>query len=176
MNAPSRSRYRVAIVGAGVIGLFTAWHLARAGVRDVLVVDRGFLSSGASGRNGGGIRQQWETSATVRLARESVLAYRRFGRDFGDNVWFRQGGYLFLAETPEELERLRTVQRVVAIEGLPAIVLDPGSIPRYAPGLDLTRVVGATFLASDGAAYVAEPLNPLGVSAADIPALLKAYQ
>ncbi|HEY6238198.1 MAG TPA: FAD-binding oxidoreductase [Thermoplasmata archaeon] len=153
MNAPSRSRYRVAIVGAGVIGLFTAWHLAVAGLRDVLVVDRGFLSSGASGRNGGGIRQQWETRATVRLARESVQAYRRFGADFGYNVWFRQGGYLFLAENERELERLKAVQRVVAGEGLPAVVLDPASIPRHAPGLDLTRVVGATFLRSDGTLY-----------------------
>ena len=153
MNAPSRTRYRVVIVGAGVIGLFTAWHLARAGVRDVLVVDRGFLSSGASGRNGGGVRQQWETAATVRLARESVAAYRRFGRDFGYNVWFRQGGYLFLAETALELARLRSVRGVVAGEGLPSVELDVASIPRYAPGLDLSRVAGATFLATDGTLY-----------------------
>ena len=130
-----RDRYRVVIVGAGIIGLFTAWHLARAGVSDILVVERGFLSSGASGRNGGGVRQQWDTRATVRLARESVHAFRNFGKEFGYNIWFRQGGYLFLAETEEELERLRAVQRVVASEGLPARILDPGEIARHAPAL-----------------------------------------
>ena len=149
----NRNQYRVVVVGAGIIGLFTAWHLARAGVSDVLVVDRGFLSNGASGRNGGGVRQQWETRATVRLARESVHAFRDFGKEFGYNIWFRQGGYLFLAETEEELERLRAVHRVVASEGLPARVLDPAQIARYAPALSLDRVVGGTYLASDGTVY-----------------------
>jgi sarcosine oxidase, subunit beta len=149
----NRSRYRVVVVGAGIIGLFTAWHLARAGVSDVLVVDRGFLSNGASGRNGGGVRQQWETRATVRLARESVGAFRDFGREFGYNIWFRQGGYLFLAGTEEELERLRAVQRVVASEGLPARILDPSQIARRAPALSLEHVVGGTYLATDGTVY-----------------------
>jgi glycine/D-amino acid oxidase-like deaminating enzyme len=148
-----RDRYRVVIVGAGIIGLFTAWHLARAGVSDILVVERGFLSSGASGRNGGGVRQQWDTRATVRLARESVHAFRSFGKEFGYNIWFRQGGYLFLAENEEELERLRAVQRVVASEGLPARILDPGQIARHAPALSLEHVVGGTYLASDGTVY-----------------------
>jgi sarcosine oxidase, subunit beta len=149
----NRNRYRVVVVGAGIIGLFTAWHLARAGVSDVLVVDRGFLSNGASGRNGGGVRQQWDTRATVRLARESVRAFRDFGKEFGYNIWFRQGGYLFLAGTEEELERLRAVQRVVASEGLPARILDPSQIARHAPSLSLDHVVGGTYLATDGTVY-----------------------
>ncbi|MCI4360733.1 MAG: FAD-dependent oxidoreductase, partial [Thermoplasmata archaeon] len=72
MTAPSREAYRVVVVGAGIVGLFTAYHLARAGAGPILVVDRTFLSGGASGRNGGGVRQQWETVPTIRLARESV--------------------------------------------------------------------------------------------------------
>lgn len=153
MNSPTRSEYRAAIVGGGIVGLYTAYHMARAGASPLIVLDRGFLSAGASGRNGGGVRQQWETVATVRLARESVAAYRRFGIDFGYNVWFRQGGYLFLAESAPELDRLRAVQRVVAGEGLPARVLTPSEIPRYAPDLALDRIVGATFLGSDGTLY-----------------------
>ncbi len=149
----NRNRYRVVVVGAGVIGLFTAWHLARAGVTDVLVVERGFLSSGASGRNGGGVRQQWDTRATIGLARESVAAFRHFGKEFGYNIWFRQGGYLFLAETEEELDRLRAVQKVVASEGLPARVLDPSQVASIAPSLALDRILGATFLGSDGTVF-----------------------
>jgi sarcosine oxidase subunit beta len=153
LTVPSRDRYHVVIVGAGVVGLFTAYHLARGGVGPILVVDRGFLSSGASGRNGGGIRQQWDTVATIRLARESVAAYREFGREFGYNIWFRQGGYLFLAESAPELERLRTVQRVVAREGLAARSVTPTEIGRLASCLNLDRVVGGTFLSSDGTLY-----------------------
>ena len=153
MSAPARDHYRVVIVGAGIIGLFTAYHLARAGVGPVLVVDRGFLSSGASGRNGGGVRQQWETSATVRLARESVAAYRRFGTEFGYNIWFRQGGYLFLAESDAELDQLRAVHRKVTDEGLPGRIVRPDEVGRLAPALSLERVVGGSFLATDGTLY-----------------------
>jgi sarcosine oxidase subunit beta len=163
----------VVIVGAGVIGLYTAYHLATAGGGPVLVVDRGFLSNGASGRNGGGVRQQWETRATVRLAREAVHAYRRFGAEFGQNIWFRQGGYLFLAERSEELERLRLVHRVVTSEGLPSRLVDPAGVRRLAPAVSLDRVVGGSFVGSDGTLYpfpvlwgLYERIRELGVEVA----------
>ncbi len=153
MTAPERSEYRTVIVGAGIVGLYTAYHLARAGQGPILVLDRGFLSGGASGRNGGGVRQQWETPATIRLAREAVAEYRRFGRTFGTNVWFRQGGYLFLATTPEERARLAEVHGVVAGEGLPSRLLDPAGIADRVPSLELSGVVGGAFLRSDGTLY-----------------------
>ncbi len=173
MTRASRDSYRTVVVGGGIVGLFTAYHLARAGPGPILVAERGFLSSGASGRNGGGVRQQWETGATVQLARESVEAYRRFATEFGYNIWFRQGGYLFLADTPGELERLRQVQRTVAAAGLPARVLDPTGIARRVPSLDLSSVVGGTFLDSDGTLYpfpaiwaLYEAVRSLGVEVA----------
>ena len=153
MTAPARSRYRVVVVGGGIIGLYTALHLARAGAGPIAVAERGFLSAGASGRNGGGVRQQWETPATVRLARESVAAYRRFAGDFGYNIWFRQGGYLFLAESETELERLRAVAQTVRGERLPIRIVGPDAIARLAPALDVSGVVGGSYLASDGTVY-----------------------
>ena len=153
MSAPSRSEYHVVIVGAGVIGLYTAYHLARSGAGPILVVDRGFLSSGASGRNGGGVRQQWETRSTIRLTRESVDAYRHFARDFGVNPWFRQSGYIFLAEDGAELERLRRVHDLVRSEGLPSQILDSAGIARLVPGIAADVAVGGTYLATDGTLY-----------------------
>jgi sarcosine oxidase, subunit beta len=144
---------RIVIVGAGILGLFTAHHLARAGAGPITVVDRGWLSSGASGRNGGGVRQQWETRSTVRLARESVEAYRRFGREFGYNIWFRQGGYLFLAESETEQHHLSEVISTIRSEGLEGRLLGPEEIPRYAPGLNIQGLVGGSYLNSDGTLY-----------------------
>lgn len=170
---PARSEYRCVIVGAGIIGLYTAYHLARAGAGPILVVDRGFLSSGASGRNGGGVRQQWQTRATIRLARESVEAYRRFAHDFHYNPWFRQSGYLFLAETPAELERLRAVHTLVRSEGLPSELLDAQGVAEKIPGLAPGAAVGGTYLASDGTLYpfpavwgLYETVRDLGVDVA----------
>jgi sarcosine oxidase, subunit beta len=148
-----RDRYRAVIVGAGIVGLFTAYRLARAGAGPVLVVDRGFLSAGGSGRNGGGVRQQWETRSTVRLARESVRAYREFGREFGYNIWFRQGGYLFLAETDAELARLASVRDVVRSEGLPARTLSADEVAALVPGIAPGAAVGGSYLGSDGTVY-----------------------
>ena len=152
MSLP-RASYRTAIVGGGIIGLYTAYHLARAGAGPILVLERGFLSSGASGRNGGGVRQQWETRGTVRLAREAVDAWRRFGREFGYNVWFRQGGYLFLADTPAELARLRTVHDLVLSEGLPSRVLSPEEVGAFVDGIAPNACVGGAYLATDGVLY-----------------------
>jgi glycine/D-amino acid oxidase-like deaminating enzyme len=169
----ARNSYRTVVVGAGIVGLFTAYHLARSGGGPVLVIDRGFLSSGASGRNGGGVRQQWETRGTVRLARESVEAYRRFGREFGFNIWFRQTGYLFLAENDAELARLRTVHTLVASEGLASKVLDAAAVAQFVDGIAPGAVVGGTYLESDGTLYpfpavwgVYEAARSLGVEVA----------
>ena len=168
-----RSSYRTVIVGGGILGLFTAYRLASAGAGPVLVLERGFLSSGASGRNGGGVRQQWETRATLRLARESVAAYRRFGREFGYNLWFRQSGYLFLAEDPSELARLRTVHELVRSEGLPSEIVGVDDIARWVDGIARTKVVGGTYLRTDGTLYpfpavwgVYETVRSLGVDVA----------
>ncbi len=173
MTDLARTEYRTVVVGAGILGLFTAYRLARAGAGPVLVVDRGFLSAGASGRNGGGVRQQWETAATIRLARESVAAYRAFGREFGINLWFRQSGYLFLAESEPELARLTAVHDVVVREGLPSQVVGPDRIAALVEGIAPNAAIGGTYLATDGVLYpfpaiwgVYEAARALGVEVA----------
>ena len=170
---PLRGTYRTVIVGAGIVGLFTAYHLARAGAGPILVIDRGFLSGGASGRNGGGIRQQWQTRATIRLARESVEAFRRFPREFGYNPWFRQSGYVFVAGSPSELDRLRTVHELVRSEGLPSELVGPERMAELIPGLAPGATIGGTYLRSDGTLYpfpavwgLYEKVRALGVDVA----------
>lgn len=153
MTELARTEYAAAIVGAGIVGLFTACRLAEAGAGPLLVVDRGFLSAGASGRNGGGVRQQWEAPATVRLARQAVAEWRRFPAEFGYNVWFRQGGYLFLATTPADRERLERVAAVVTAEGLPLRRLNPDQVRARVPRIATQGVVAATYLATDGTLY-----------------------
>ncbi len=169
----ARSEYRTIVVGAGIVGLFTAYHLARAGAGPILVVDRGFLSNGGSGRNGGGVRQQWETRSTIRLAREAVADYRRFSSEFGYNIWFRQGGYLFLADSPTELARLARVHAVVRAEGLPSELLDADAVGARLDGLAPGAVLGGSYLRSDGTLYpfpavwgVYEAARRLGVEVA----------
>src|SRR5262245_19054279 len=105
-TGPVPSSAEIVIVGGGVMGLAIAYYLARRGLDDVVVVERGYLAEGASGRNGGGVRQQWSTEINIRLMQDSVELCRRFAVDLGVNVWFRQGGYLFLARSTKEVARL----------------------------------------------------------------------
>ena len=84
------------------MGLGIAYQLAKRGVKDVVVLERGYLAQGASGRNGGGVRMQWSTEQNVRLMQESIELCRGFAQEIGVNVWFRQGGYLFLAKHERE--------------------------------------------------------------------------
>jgi sarcosine oxidase subunit beta len=140
----------IAIVGGGVMGLSIAYHLARRGLYDVVVLERGYLAEGASGRNGGGVRQQWSTEINIRLMQESVELCRRFAVDIGVNVWFRQGGYLFLARTATEVARL---EKNIALQnrcGVATRMLEPREAKEIVPEIDLHGIVGAAYNPTDG--------------------------
>ncbi|HVG59194.1 MAG TPA: FAD-dependent oxidoreductase, partial [Hyalangium sp.] len=97
--APVPQKAKVVIIGGGVMGLALAYNLSLRGETDVVVLERGYLCAGASGRNGGGVRMQWGTSVNIEMAKRSIDLMKQFARDLGINVWLRQGGYLFLAKS-----------------------------------------------------------------------------
>src|SRR5512140_1517938 len=149
-SGPIPARAEIVIVGGGVMGLAIAYYLARRGLDDVVVIERGYLAEGASGRNGGGVRQQWSTEINIRLMQESVELCRRFAVDVGVNVWFRQGGYLFLARSAKEVARL---EKNIAIQnrcGVATRMLDPEGARDIVPEIDLTGIVGAAYNPTDG--------------------------
>lgn len=143
-------RAEIVIVGGGVVGLAIAYYLARRGLEDVVVLERGYLAEGASGRNGGGVRQQWATEINIRLMQESVELCRRFAVDVGVNVWFRQGGYLFLARNAKEVARLQKNIDLQNRCGVATRMLDPQGAQEIVPELDLTGIVGASYNPTDG--------------------------
>ncbi len=148
-----RDRAEIVVIGAGIMGLAIAYHLARLGVTDVLVIDKSYLCGGASGRNGGGVRAQWSSEANVRLMQESIQMCRDFASEMKINVWFRQGGYLFLARTEEKrrsLEQSVTLQREC---GLDSRMLTPIESRAIVPELDIDGVVAATYNPDDGVVF-----------------------
>jgi sarcosine oxidase, subunit beta len=150
LDRPLPDRAEIVIVGGGVIGLSIAYHLAKRGLTDVVVIERGYLAEGASGRNGGGVRQQWSTEINIRLMQESVELCRRFAVDLGVNVWFRQGGYLFLAREPQEITRL---EKNIAIQnrcGVKTRMVSPEQARDIVPELDITGVLGGAYNPTDG--------------------------
>jgi len=145
-----KDRCDIAIVGGGVIGLSIAYNLAVRGVRDVVVVEGGYLAGGASGRNGGGIRQQWSTRRNIQLMQESLAICKRFAKELGVNIWLRQGGYLFLSKNEAETARLEKNIKLQNDYGVPTRMLSPREALEVVPELDTSRFVAASYNPTDG--------------------------
>lgn len=146
-------RASIVIVGAGIMGLSIAYHLARAGTRDVLVLDRSYLCGGASGRNGGGIRAQWSSEANVRLMQESIRMCRDFASEMKINVWFRQGGYLFIVRSEEKRRALEASVKLQNDCGLTTRMLTPKEAKKLVPELSTDGIVAASFNGDDGVVF-----------------------
>jgi heterotetrameric sarcosine oxidase beta subunit len=152
-HEPLPTRADVVIVGGGIFGLALAYELGRRGVRDVLVLERGYLNAGASGRNGGGVRAQWSTPAFIRLARRSMELCDRFAVEMGINVWFRRGGYLFLAPTREQVARIERNAALHRREGLRTRIIGPSEALGIVPELDGSRFLAASWNPDDGVVF-----------------------
>jgi sarcosine oxidase subunit beta len=136
-----------------VVGLGTAYQLARRGVTDVVVVDQGYVLSGASGRNGGGVRAQWTTKENIELARRSVAAFRRMPEELGVQIWFRQSGYLLLAFSEDSARGLRRAVQFQNAHGVPTRLLTEAEARGVVPGLDTRGLVQASFGPADGVLF-----------------------
>lgn len=146
-------RADVVIVGGGIMGLALAYELCRRGITDVLVLEKSYVCAGASGRNGGGVRAQWSTPALIALAKRSIEICRGFAAEMGINVWLRQGGYLFLAATREELARLERLVRLHDRFGLGTRIVGPSEIAAIVPEIDASRFQGGSYNAHDGVVF-----------------------
>ena len=135
------------------MGLSIAYHLAELGVRNVTVVDRSYLCGGASGRNGGGVRAQWSSEANVRLMQDSIRMCRDFASLQKINVWFRQGGYLFVARTSAVRQQLEKSVKLQNDCGLPTRMLSPAEAQRIVPELDVSGIEAASYNADDGVVF-----------------------
>src|SRR5438046_1242210 len=135
------------------MGASVAYHLARRGVTNVVLVERDkLLATGSTGRNAGGVRHQFSNEANIRLSIESIALLERFEDEVGHPIDFHQDGYLFLLSSEASVDVFR---RNVALQrslGIDVEWLDGTQAARLAPGLDTADVIGATFCRRDGIA------------------------
>lgn len=149
-----RDKADIVVVGAGIMGLAIAYNLARThGITDVVVVDRSYLCGGASGRNGGGVRAQFSSEENIRLMQESIRICRDFAREMKINVWFRQGGYLFLVRSEKGRATLEKSVRVQNDCGLATRMLSPREARKIVPELDTEGVTAASYNHEDGVVF-----------------------
>ncbi len=152
-ETPVKSRAKVVIIGGGVMGLALAYNLSLRGETDIVVLEQGYLCAGASGRNGGGVRMQWGTPTLVTLAQRSIELMKRFARELGINIWFRQGGYLFLAKSKSIADRLEKGAALHNAHGVPTEILTPDGARDIVPQLSMKGVRAAAWNRLDGVIF-----------------------
>jgi sarcosine oxidase subunit beta len=139
----------VAVVGAGVIGLATARELSRRGA-SVVVMERTGVGAGQSGVQRGGVRRQFGTEIGCRLASESVAFWRQAETRLDASLRFDACGYLFVAHSPETLDRLRANIAIQNAAGVPSRIVDPAEAAELVPGLSVATLTGGAWCAEDG--------------------------
>jgi len=138
----------VVVVGGGVVGASVAYHLARAGVPRVTVVDRG---GSTTARATGGFRIQFATEVNVRLSLLSRAKLLRFAEETGVDPGYQPHGYLFVAGTEANLDRLREAMAVQRSAGhREARELSRDEVLACNPALAPEGLLGGAFSPSDG--------------------------
>jgi sarcosine oxidase, subunit beta len=144
------------IVGGGVVGCSIAYHLARRGLRDVVVLEQETVGSGTTSKAAGGIRVQFATETEVRFSLESIAVFERFAEEFGVDPGYRKIGYLFLVSDEADLrgfgERIALQRRL----GADVRLITPDDARRLVPGLHVDDLMAAVWGVDDGMAGPAE--------------------
>ena len=110
----------VVIVGGGVLGASTAFHLTELGITDVVLLERETLASGSTSKSAGGVRAQFADELNIRIALRSIAELSAFAERVGGEADFVQDGYLFLIDDEADLARFREALALQASFGVPS--------------------------------------------------------
>lgn len=140
----------VVVIGGGVMGTSIAFHLAEAGVRDVLLIEQGQLGSGSTCKAAGGVRAQFSDPVNIALGLRGLEAFEDFPHRPGQIIDLHQVGYLFLLTTPEQVA---TYEASIALQnsmGVPSRLLTAMEAKALSPSIDTSGVLAAAFHERDG--------------------------
>jgi sarcosine oxidase subunit beta len=135
----------VVIVGGGVIGASIAFHLAEAGVEDVLLVERGELGSGSTSKGAGGVRAMFSDELNVRIALRSLEAWGAFDERPGWEIDLRRVGYLFLLSTAEDVTAFERGVELQNRLGVPSRMVSVDEAHELSPLAGLDGVLAGAF-------------------------------
>lgn len=143
----------IVIIGGGVMGASTAYHLAKRGTKDILLLEKEqFFGQGATGRCAGGVRYQFSTEINVRLSQLSLPMLARFEGEIGQGIDYHQCGYLILLSNQKDLDQYEMNLRLQNGLGVETILLDGEEIRQRLPMMNLEDIVAGTYNPKDGLA------------------------
>ncbi len=167
---PPPAETEVVVIGGGVIGVMTAWHLAEKGIR-VTLCEKGRIAGEQSSRNWGWIRQQGRDFAELPIMMESMAIWRGLSQKLGPSLGFRQDGVMYLARTHDEMRGFEAWMTEARGMGLDVRLQSEMQVYDRLKGATV-QWVGGLFTASDARAepWVAVPM--LALAAAEMGAVL----
>ncbi|MDI6601317.1 MAG: FAD-binding oxidoreductase [Thermoanaerobacteraceae bacterium] len=147
-----KSSAEIVIIGAGISGLATAYNLAVRGMKDIVVIEKGYITSGSTGRCGAGVRQQWGTEMNCRLSKASceILENLEEILDYKRSIEFKQGGYLLFATTEKEVEQFEKNVTLQNSLGINSSMLSIDEALEIVPDMNTEGVMAFAFHQKDG--------------------------
>ncbi len=137
-----KDRYDVVVIGGGSHGLATAYYLAKNhGITNVAVLEKGYIGSGAAGRNTTIIRANYRTPEGAEFYKESVRLYEGLAIDLDFNLLFSQQGHLTLAHSDRGMITATERAEVNQLLGIDSRVIYPDEIARLCPEMELSQDV-----------------------------------
>ena len=146
------ARARVVVVGGGVVGASTAYHLTRLGWSDVLLLEQGSLSGGTTWHAAGLVGQLRASESGTRLVQYSTELYARLEAETGLSAGYRQCGGVIVARTPERMTQLRRTAANAEAFGLDCAMMTPDEALERWPLMQVGDLLGAIWLPGDGRA------------------------
>lgn len=149
--APDLPRHAdIVVIGGGVIGLATAYQLARKNAGSVLLIDQDSFGSGSTSKSAGGVRAQFSDAINIELGQYGLRVFENFHTDFQQHIDFHQVGYLFLLDDPDDVAAF---ERSVALQnsmGVPSRMITPAEAQELSPLISTDGLLAAAFSGSDG--------------------------
>src|SRR5215831_11827160 len=160
MTASFPSHARAVIIGGGIVGCSTAYHLARLGWRDIVLVERGSLSGGTTWHAAGLVGQLRSHANMTQLIRDSTQLYESLEAETGQATGWTRCGSLSVARTAERWTQLRRTASMARGFGVDAEMIGLDEAKRRWPLMRTDDLTGAVWLPGDGKA------NPADITAA----------
>ncbi len=152
MTTDLPSRARVVVIGGGVAGTSTAYHLTKLGWTDVVLLEQGSLSSGTTWHAAGLVGQLRASESGTRLVQYSGELYARLEEETGLSTGYRQCGGVIVARTEDRMTQLRRTAATASAYGLECSMMTPDEARERWPVMRVDDLLGAIWLPGDGRA------------------------